>query len=213
MLRLVAKLRVALGLTMFCSGCLSQAVSHAGLWYEHAYAGQIMVASNGSVAIECSVYYTGDSSTFGRQPGVKKYFVANREQMRRGITNAIATYRLDRKPPATNQMSVQVFFPVSGGGLFWRAIPIGIGGRDARPEDLPRAFQSDGVTKFTGPEIPYQLEGNPMAVVLSPSPTPRRLHTWWNAPLQLLVLPAFAVDVVGFPVEAYVVLHNLHDLN
>ena len=219
------KVSSTLFILLFCSGCiLTHSVTLIGVRQETLQTKNILIATNGAIALECEAVYVKPADYPRKRPVVeisrsKKFLVASPDVVVWTITNAIAANQSKAKSrktnrpvqviqdASTNMVKVTQLVYASTNPMCWKVIPASFGGRDANLKDLPVEFVGTNVTnmasKKTKGAIPYIINGQPIEVQLPGYlyNTNRDSMTWWGYPAQVLLIPAFAVDVIASPYE------------
>lgn len=198
-------------LMSFCSGCLlTGQVRAIGVRNEMLQAHQILVATNGAVAIACTTtyYYDGVDQMGATIPNssVEKYLVGSPEAVRWTIQHGQKAY-YDSKghllAPTNNVIWLVRFDYGVTNSTSWKIVLPDYGGRSATAADLPQEFQTLAYTcpASNNNVFLYKLYGRDLQLQL-PSNFPNRMYRkWWSYPAQILVLPAAVIDVIGFPFE------------
>jgi hypothetical protein len=209
-----------------CSGCLlTERVTNIGVRKEWLAVNHVLVSTNGSIALDCTATYACVYPTlveFGENNlKSKKYLVGSPEVVLWTVTNAIASnqqtavkHKSRRNEPAlpdtpTNLVIVTDLVYATTNTMNWVIIPSSYGGRDTTPKDLPKEF-SGFVFNYENGKIPFELNGQSFQVQLPNyySNTRRTSRKWWGYPMQILVFPAVAIDIVAWPYELYLDLEK-----
>ena len=220
-------------LAAFCSGCaFTHAVTQIGERHEVFQVHQVLVATNGVVAIDCTASYYSLKS-IGEDSGwasrikfrTKKYLVATPQVVDWTITNAIPApknYRrharsqpvlasIETNAGKTNQVLISQLICGTTNSMSWMIIPHRYGGRDATLQDLPQEFD-EVATSYNGKIFPYAINGQDFQVHLPADNAGRTYRKWWGYPAQILIFPAIAVDVVTWPYQFYIVCKSLSEI-
>ena len=123
--------------------------------------------------------------------------------------NKSAQYGTITPDPSTNLVRVAKLDYATTNAMRWMIVPNRRGGRDATLKDLPPAFGSF-VSRNQNEPIPFEWNGQHLQVELPASfSNPKRTYrTWWGHPVQVLILPAVAMDIVIWPYELYLGLNE-----
>jgi hypothetical protein len=206
-------------LMFFCSGCLlTGEVRAIGVRNEMLQAHQILVATNGAVAIACTATYSYDGvDQMGaniENSAVEKYLVGSSEAVRWTIQHGHKAYynsKGHRLASTNNVICLWPFYYGATNSTSWKIVLPDYGGRAATAADLPKEFQNLGYTCVVSNRdaFPYSLDGRDLRLQL-PSNFPNRMYRkWWGYPAQILVLPAAVIDVVIAPVQVLLLAHAL----
>lgn len=162
-------------LALFCSGCaFTQATTQIGERHEVLQIHQILVATNGVVAIDCTASYYS-SKSIGVDNGwasridfsTEKYLIGTPEAVNWMVTNAkpdpLEFRSRKRHSPdgdtaktdmlATNHVWVGDLIYDTTNATSWQLVPSSYGGRAATPRDLPQEF---GGVVFKYNDVPYR---------------------------------------------------------
>ena len=201
-----------------CSGCfyLATAVSHTGVRQECLRANRILIATNGSIALDCTAAYFHPTLFGGGGEQVfetRKYLIGSPAVVRWTVTNALAAGKssFDR---STNLIEIKQLIYATTNSLNWLVVPPGHGGREATPKDLPLEFHG-GTSVYPNGRFPYELSGQTLQLRLPDDNwnEHRTSRRWWGYPVQLFIFPAAAIDIAGWPVEFYIGVKNLPEIN
>jgi hypothetical protein len=217
---------------LFLSGCaFTHAVTKIGKRDEFLQVHQILIATNGEVAIDCTAScYSSKSIGLDRwtsriESSSKKYLVGTRNVVDWTVTNAALDplyYRrntrshpigmiVDTNTDKTNHVWVSQLIYGTTNSMSWRIVPCNYGGRDATFLDLPQEF-SGAVSTFNGRTFPYEIKGQDFEMRLPVNIGSRKYRKWWGYPAQILIFPAFAIDIVTFPYQVYVVGKGISEI-
>jgi hypothetical protein len=223
-----ASVVVGLSVLLSCSGCfyLTRSVSNIGIREERLQTKNILVATNGAVALACTAIFVNPSVNFSFYEDKRseisrcgKFLIGSPEVVRWTVTNALVAQKREQQALSRNQLrsnrdmaiiAVQTNLVIikqlvyaSTNTMNWKVTPSSHGGHDASEKDLPEAFRYSATNYQSNQHILYLMNGQSLLVQLPGNnySKNRVSRTWWGYLLQILIIPAVAIDIVGAPVE------------
>ncbi len=197
--------RILIGATVcalcvqFLTGCMAvRYVGSIGERSEHLSApGNVRLAADGSVALEVKAHYYGGSVPYS----VPKYLVGSTQAM-------AALFQLhsgEKVNSSTGKQRLSVTsYPHSysfTNSWDWRLIPPRFGSDPAIQYDLPEEFRNSARFSPTNC-VDYEFQGRVYEIEFREEDRRfRTSHVWWSFPVQLLVVPAAAIDVATGPFQ------------
>lgn len=193
------------------SGCATSYVRNIGARHGELTAQRIIVAADGSLAIEVEALTEKRGTVYQfidkKEMRVKRYVVATRDVANKTVTEAVLALREKGEKPYW--AGLQVVSPEQAG---WHMIPYSIMGGDATAGILPERFRdaSKSIINPTGgttvPAITWNVAGEDCEVFMYPWPSKEhsKQRRWWFYPAQILVPPAAIIDAVTSPIQAVV---------
>lgn len=171
--------------------------------------GQIIIAKDGSMAIAVQADYVTDTSDGPRTVYSRsKYLIGDAA----AVSNSIWKFAQAQEHGLTNMLYITHFPRVSTNEANWRVEPSRFGESSTH---IPVGFTGDAFITTRQPFI-YSLNGRNCQVeigmwntFLDADVERREKRTWWGYPIQILQVPAFLIDIVTFPLQAYYMLSHL----
>jgi hypothetical protein len=82
----------------------------------------------------------------------------------------------------------------------WRMIPSTFNNKDAIPNDLPGKTPSTSLTYALNQTlVPYRIDGKVLHLQFTSATESKRQRAWWSYPVQVLLAPAFVLDLLLVP--------------
>ncbi len=213
MMKYILAISVILGLViLYSSGCATAYVKNIGsrrecLSRKRDGSGSIYVLEDGSMAIEVEASYVTDTMSSivdSKRNGPRtvyqrrKYLVAGRAAVMNSLTNAFAS-----TADAASLVQMIHFPRIATNEPNWQVIPSKFHAAASSP---PIHFIDADV--YEGCSIQLRLDDKEYAVVvgmwghwMDAGVQRREKREWWGYPLQILVVPAAAFDVITFPYQ------------
>ncbi len=207
-MKLDADLLKMVGLVLLsaaCSGCMTtKAVTDIGKRTEMLDrvpdAGSVIVAEDGSIALKVRSRVIADRSLVCE---CDKYLVTSRSAIESCISNTavgrdIRSPRQRMFPGVASQPSVRIW--ANCGDTMWDVVPNGISNENMTLEKLPSSFRKNTTSFRQGQPIPYVMKDKNINLQVYPTAVMQREHrVWWGYPAQVLVPPAFMLDLLCCP--------------
>lgn len=219
-------LLVSLYLTSGCCFYTTRYVRYIGGRFEVINnPNQIILATNGAIALECDANYR--HSTVWTSPqrswstevsSRKKYLVSTPQALLYSLSQAQSIYsshalRRQYNLPS-NALCVTDIPYGSTNEIDWVLTPKTFVGRQARSNDLPAEFWHPQMVYGRDDLVTYTFNGTALQLkfLLRESEQPyRKKRCWWGYPLQVLVIPAVAVDIVTYPIQFLMAVNEFNE--
>ena len=197
------------GIGLNCAGCLTESVQNIGVRQPTSSIRQVIVCSNNTVVIAYNVAFfplTPHQRSATDYSGIL-YLVGSPEDACWAITNALKSSPVPL--PQTNVVHIARLPYGQTDSHPWRLVK----SYEPAIAGLPAEFARDSdYWEWVWKGFPYQVNGAefrvyvPQQLDMPTKPTRR----WYGYPAQLLIFPAIPLDVVGFPIEAYIGLKHFN---
>ena len=228
-MKIITKVKaLAIGMiaVILCSGCMypiTQSAARIGIRNEALQLQEIIVTTNKEIALGCSAIYFNETKT-AEIYRTKKYLLGQPSAVYWTMTNALAQNAARAKQfqksqrnkskleGPTNLVKVTALTYGSTNTMAWQIIPKTYGGHGATTNDLPQEFSGTvAYYQTTNGLFPYEINGSNYIVQFPKNyENPNRTYRkWWGYPLQILVVPAIAIDIIAQPVYFYGIMQQL----
>ncbi len=195
-------------LSVITSGCMTtKAVTVAGKRMEYLNSDilakdSVIVAEDGAIAVKARFgIAAGNGNPIFR---CNKYVIASRSGVESSIYRTKTWREYDSHPRLTNPgqqypPTIQISADCCGNKV-WEVVPDGISRENMALEKIPPNFRKNASTFAMGQTIPYVIMGKNIHLQVIPGTHMRRdYREWWGYPAQVLVPPAFIIDLMWCP--------------
>ena len=195
------------------SGCAATTcVRNVGVTHYRLSGKSAGTLEDGSIVVEANLFvsqitWIGIKSLPQKEKPVRRFIIATPEVVRNSIWEA---QQVSMRGYTRHWICSRVCPQPEMG---WQLLPYSTVYSNATVECLPEKLRAvDSLQYELSSDFPYQLNDVSIMINLAKFNMPKELEkkvSSWNAPLQILCIPAFLFDFITFPIQAFMLMNEI----